>query len=635
MSRQKRKTMPSKALLRMDSLTFAFLGLLALAFFDCLARFLSYCVFGDVLSNLACFIAGFCALAAAIFLLRVRIAIYAPAFNKTDIAFGIIFALYFFMKAIIPDIMADTVNYEIFVQEFAFTPKLEAMKPDLPSFAAWYSLGERVFYYFRMMLGFRLSILPNMLVVFVSYYKTKEILLGFFKEIFHAGQTELRSKMAALLSGAAFLILFDEFIAMGAVIIKPDLFVLPLLLECFRAAFQSDRRDASAYALCGLLTGLSVAVKLTNAVYFLPMIAYIVYSDARGKTFAPKKLFFGALGAMIPVAPFALYSLIFTGSPVYPFFNAVFRSPYYPLGNTRDMRWGPQSLPEILAWPFIVVFDTSRFGEIISGVAFSNGRLAMGYIVSAVSLFAYRKSGLLAKRLPMALCILAATVLWSASTGYVRYGMVIGVLVFIYLAVFMMDMLALGKRAWAAVFTSLAAASIAVSLLFITFYNFDWSWRPTIFQPPDYSGWPVKPRYELNIPLYREYARLNLPHVLNDYTATEQPILQMRFDSVQTWICLERMTADAVLANPNADFFILSTYYSELEAQAEKVKRYFSANSTEGLFALERVLGLNQAKLDLYSQMGFKFIDIEEIALNSIDASQTALFITLAYNNAE
>ncbi len=308
-----RRSKPETAkALRLDSLTFIFLALLALAFFDCFGRFLSFCIFGDVVSSLACFLVGLLALAAVLFLLRKRVSLYAPAFNKIDILFVVIFALYFFMKAVFPDGMADTMSYEIFVQEFSFTSKLEGMKPNLPLMSAWYSLGDRVFYYFRIVFGYRLSLLPNILVFFVSFYKLKEILFGFFKEIFPRKRKNNKpSAVASIISGAAFLILCDEFILMGAVIIKPDLFVIPLLLECFRIVFQTEQRDAALYFFLGLLTGLSVAVKLTNVVYFLPLIILAVYQDIRQKTFKPIKLVWGALGVILPAAPFALYGVIF------------------------------------------------------------------------------------------------------------------------------------------------------------------------------------------------------------------------------------------------------------------------------------------------------------------------------------
>ncbi len=624
----------STASLRIDSLTFAFLALLALAFFDCLARFLSFLISGGVFSNLACFLIGLVCCAAALFCLIGRISLYAPPFNTPDIIFAVLFALYFFMKAIFPDSMADTLSYEIFVQEFSFTSKLEAMKPDLPSFAAWYSLGERVFHYFRVVFGYRLSILPNLLIYFAAFYKTKEILIGFFKEIFPDKLQKLRpSTVASIISGAAFLIFCDEFVVMGAVIIKPDLFVIPLLLECFRIVFQTVRRDAVIYALAGLLTGLSVAIKLTNVVYFLPLIVSIIFSDIRQKTFKPAKLCWGALGALIPIAPFALYGLIFTGNPVFPFFNAVFQSPYAVFENIKDIRWGPTGFLEALVWPFIVIFDTSRFGEIIGYSTFSNGRLAIGCIVCAVSIFVYKRAGLLQKRLPMALCILVCTLLWSASTGYVRYGMIIGMLAFIYLAVFVMDMLALRKRIWAVFFAPLAAASLSVSFLLITFYNFDWSWRPSVFKGMDYSASPAKLYYELDIPFYSEWASANLPYVMNDYTATERPILQMRFDAVKTWICLEGVTADAVIANPHADFFVLTNALNTVESSQGKAARYFSGRSAEGLYALERVDGAIEAKLNTYGQLGFTIESIEEADINCMDANLTALFIELSYNN--
>ncbi len=616
--------------LRLDSLTFAFIALLALAFFDCLSRFLSFCIFGDVVSHLACFLIGLLCCAAALFLLRGQIALYAPAFNKIDILFVCVFTLYFFMKAVFPDGMADTLNYEIFVQEFSFTSKLEALKPDLPSFAAWYSLGERVFYYFRVVFGYRLSILPNLLIFFVVFYKTKEILTGFFKEAFPEKLKRFRPSMAAsIISGAAFLIFCDEFILMGAVIIKPDLFVIPLLLECFRIVFQSGRRDAGVYALAGVFAGLSTAVKLTSMLYFLPIIAVIIYTDVRQKTFAPKKLIWGALGVVLTTAPFVLYSFIFTGSPAFPFFNAVFASPNASTTGIDDTRWGPQSLLQTLLWPFIVVFDTSRYGELISDVAFSNARLAIGCTAAAVSCFVYKKAGL-GRRLPIALFILASTFLWSAITGYIRYGMVIGLLAFIYLAVFIMDMLALRKRILAAAAVSLATASLIVSFLLVSFYNFDWSFRPSVFKGSDWTGGVARPNYELIIRYYGGQARANLPRVLNDHTATDDHSLQERFDSVKTWVLINGFTVDAVIANPKASLFICGMNVWSEKSPADFARRYFGEHSSEGLFALTRYF--DDATRSAYEQSGFTVEEIEEVSLNHMDAHQIAYFMRLTFN---
>ncbi len=121
--------------------------------------------------------------------------------------------------------------------------------------------------------------------------------------------------------------------------------------------------------------------------------------------------------------------------------------------------------------------------------------------------------------------------------------------------------------------------------------------------------------------------------MLGDYASTDRPFQQARYDEVKTWICLENITADAVIANPDADFFIVSTSMQQVESHADKVKRYFDGRSAEGLYALERVYNLSEDKLNAYLQLGFTVENIEEVFINQMDANQTAIFITLSYEN--
>ncbi len=236
----------------------------------------------------------------------------------------------------------------------------------------------------------------------------------------------------------------------------------------------------------------------------------------------------------------------------------------------------------------------------------------------------------------MSLCLLVSTVLWSATSGYVRYGMVIGVLAFLYLAVFIMDMLALRRRFWTAVLTPLATLSLAFSFLYISAYNFDWSWRPSIFIGANWTVRPARPYIEWS-PEYQRYIvdlmYANIPRVLNDHTATNDQSLKSRFSEVKTWICVDGATADAILANPNAGLFVHRSSITPIEDLAAASRRYFSGHSTSGLYALLR--NIPEGTFDEYEQCGFSVEAIEEVSLNYMDATQTAYFVKLTYSEGD
>ncbi len=78
----------------------------------------------------------------------------------------------------------------------------------------------------------------------------------------------------------------------------------------------------------------------------------------------------------------------------------------------------------------------------------------------------------------------------------------------------------------------------------------------------------LRNHFELIPRYYGGQARVNLPRLLNDYTATGDSGLKAHFDAVKTWICAGGLTVDAVIANPEADFFIVGTSLPALEGDA-------------------------------------------------------------------
>lgn len=112
----------------------------------------------------------------------------------------------------------------------------------------------------------------------------------------------------------------------------------------------------------GAIGGLLLGLKTINLLFALPLLAWIAWSSpARGRWLAR------ALALGLPVAlPNYAYAWCITGNPLFPFFNAVFRSPLYPLENFRDLKWMAG-----ITWraPWDLSFRSNLFGQVAPGAA--------------------------------------------------------------------------------------------------------------------------------------------------------------------------------------------------------------------------------------------------------------------------
>ncbi|WP_052523393.1 glycosyltransferase family 87 protein [Bradyrhizobium sp. STM 3809] len=117
--------------------------------------------------------------------------------------------------------------------------------------------------------------------------------------------------------------------------------------------FSHEDNDARPRHLlaAGLMFGAATGLKLTNATFLIaagvslllmarPLRAVVIFGAA------------SALGGLVTAGPWALKMLRDFGSPLYPFYNTIFRSPEAPLVSIVDTRFMPRSLADALAYPF-------------------------------------------------------------------------------------------------------------------------------------------------------------------------------------------------------------------------------------------------------------------------------------------
>lgn len=116
----------------------------------------------------------------------------------------------------------------------------------------------------------------------------------------------------------------------------------------------------------GALVGMSVGLKLTNAVYAVALcIALLTYS---GGFFTRLRLsFVFGVAVLFGIATTGGYWMWHLwreyGNPLYPQFGSIFHNPLTRDTGIADVRWLPHGFLEIAFWPFIFSINSYRVGE--------------------------------------------------------------------------------------------------------------------------------------------------------------------------------------------------------------------------------------------------------------------------------
>ena len=136
---------------------------------------------------------------------------------------------------------------------------------------------------------------------------------------------------------------------------------LPILAGCV-LILSADQSHHGRYVLAGLLIGAAVGLKLTNIVYALGAAAAVL--AASRPLMATLCLGIGgAVGALATGGAWGLMLWREMGNPIFPMFNAVFRSPELVPMNIMDWQFLPRGLLDALAYPFYWLVGDNRSSE--------------------------------------------------------------------------------------------------------------------------------------------------------------------------------------------------------------------------------------------------------------------------------
>ena len=144
----------------------------------------------------------------------------------------------------------------------------------------------------------------------------------------------------------------------------------------------SMRTDAarSSIWLAGILLGIATGLKLTAAIYPLSMVVATLASGPRGQRIVNSVRLIGGstLGFVVAGGWWAYRLWANFGSPLFPFYNNIFKSKFYPATTFVDTRFLPTSFGDALSYPFQWVlglhpssessFRDARFAVIFLGL---------------------------------------------------------------------------------------------------------------------------------------------------------------------------------------------------------------------------------------------------------------------------
>lgn len=173
--------------------------------------------------------------------------------------------------------------------------------------------------------------------------------------------------------------------------------------------------------LAGLLLGMACALKLTLALYAVSMAlaAFVCFSGPARWRITRGLAIGGVAGVLLAGGPWFFYLWSTYESPLFPFFNNLFASPWVDQGSYRDLRFMPRQWIEWLFYPFFWVMDPQRVWEF----SFRDIRVPLAIaVVFVLPLFAWRRARQTAPALVLVWIFLASSyLLWIRLFSIYRY----------------------------------------------------------------------------------------------------------------------------------------------------------------------------------------------------------------------
>lgn len=227
-----------------------------------------------------------------------------------------------------------------------------------------------------------------------------------------------------------------EWLALGLCLLAPlwwsemgttfaDASTAPLVLLGLYLGLRGVAQGEAAGKLLvvsGLCFGLAAGLKLTNAPFALGFVGALAGVSARYRWRAALRLVLllclGVLLGVLLTAWWNAHLWLRWESPLFPLYNAWFKSPFADWVNFRETTWQFQSLADFANFLWHSVWSTTRTAEF----AFADPRLMIFLVLAGLALLLPRRDLAAASSLQVLLWfLLISTLLWASVFAIQRY----------------------------------------------------------------------------------------------------------------------------------------------------------------------------------------------------------------------
>jgi hypothetical protein len=495
--------------------------------------------------------------------------------NSKITALGLVVLLLVLLTmGVFKDTACDTFNYHLISQE----PRLRNFFTESfgeGNFQVWgFRLGDRLFYEFRHLFGYRFGPFLNIICCVIIFYQLRSLLIKFLQnsELLNSFSNCIKEFIVTLLAVA---LVVNIHILNESATYYVDIVAIPL---CLKAIDIVVFEKSYSYKYLAFLLGLVLAFKLTNIVYVAPLSILLVVKNIKEKGISARGVSSIATCAVLAVIPSLVY-LAFayqcTDNPLFPYYNSIFKSEYFGNYDFKDLRWGGQSLLEKIFWIYSAAFNPFyRLGEcadfydfiLIGGVIAFSVMLLLMVIANVephinskenhliISKFFSFEENIFSTISRLLFILILSAILWGFSTGIVRYYM-IGLMLFSVCLFCMIFNLKFKKIVFRNVLFLFVCALCLVNVyrvVNINFYTMNFNWSKATAQNvknaisdllvqkkliyTDDSDLHIVPNYRANGFSYlanKNIPKLYLEYLQNYYPQDKQAIIDKYLNKAQ------------------------------------------------------------------------------------------------------
>ena len=283
-----------------------------------------------------------------LFLWRREIVFSRDDFTKWDVFFVLLLTLIYLLHSLFPTRDWDVISYHILhFQQLPWNQVTESFFPSTILHSHLFPLADRLSYPFYHFLGFRIGTILNLFVVGVVYVQIREILMGLLKN---------REVPHWYCPVFAFCIMASLNVMLQMHSYYVDIRTVPILLFFMHEFINRDGvKSKNMLLFMAFCVGIEICFKMSSGVPLLVCSFYFLFASRRNVS--PLFVCGGVIICLLPLLPYGYINFLETQSPLFPYMNQIFNSPFflhnedsnYVLGGI--LFFGPQNLLQALVWP--------------------------------------------------------------------------------------------------------------------------------------------------------------------------------------------------------------------------------------------------------------------------------------------